>query len=184
MAIKTFTAGSVLTASDTNTYLANSGLVYITQVTVGSGVSSIAVSNCFSSTYENYFVTYSGGTASTTGNSINLQLGSSSTAYYGILIYASYAGSGVAMAANNSSASWSWIGGTFGSNGAVLAANVYQPYLNLYTRIATQTYNGDAAAGTTQGIHKQAQSYTGFTLVPESGTLTGGTVTVYGYRKA
>jgi hypothetical protein len=30
MAIKTFTTGEVLTASDTNTYLANSGLVFET----------------------------------------------------------------------------------------------------------------------------------------------------------
>jgi hypothetical protein len=29
MAIKTFTTGEVLTAADTNTYLANSGLVYV-----------------------------------------------------------------------------------------------------------------------------------------------------------
>jgi hypothetical protein len=29
MAIKTFTTGEVLTASDTNTYLANAGLVFV-----------------------------------------------------------------------------------------------------------------------------------------------------------
>ena len=34
MAIKTFTTGEVLTASDTNTYLANAGLVYITSTAV------------------------------------------------------------------------------------------------------------------------------------------------------
>jgi hypothetical protein len=27
-------------------------------------------------------------------------------------------------------------------------------------------------------------SYTGFTIIPETGTLTGGTVDVYGYAKA
>ena len=54
MAIKTFTTGEVLTASDTNTYLANSGLVY-----VGGGPLATATTNfqgCFTSTYRNYRV--------------------------------------------------------------------------------------------------------------------------------
>ena len=53
MAVKTFTTGEVLTASDTNTYLANAGLVYITSTSVGTG-GSLTVSNCFSATYNNY----------------------------------------------------------------------------------------------------------------------------------
>ena len=36
MAIKTFTTGEVLTAADTNTYLANSGLVYVASGTVAA----------------------------------------------------------------------------------------------------------------------------------------------------
>ena len=56
MAVKTFTTGEVLTASDTNTYLNNGGLVYISGTTVGTGVSSVTVSSAFSSTYDNYRV--------------------------------------------------------------------------------------------------------------------------------
>jgi hypothetical protein len=36
----------------------------------------------------------------------------------------------------------------------------------------------------TQGIHTVATSYTGFTINPTGSTITGGTITVYGYRKA
>jgi len=54
MAVKTFTTGEVLTASDTNTYLNNGGLVYITTGTAAAGASTLSVNNCFSSTYENY----------------------------------------------------------------------------------------------------------------------------------
>ena len=55
MAIKTFTSGEVLTASDTNTYLNNGGLVYITQ---GFAIDTPAldVNSVFSSTYDNYRV--------------------------------------------------------------------------------------------------------------------------------
>ena len=59
MAIKTFTTGEVLTAADTNTYLANSGLVYVKSQTIGSAVSSVNVTSAFSSTYDNYVITLS-----------------------------------------------------------------------------------------------------------------------------
>jgi len=85
MAIKTFTTGEVLTASDTNTYLANSGLVYIKQQTVGNAVASVTVSDAFSSTYDNYKITYTGG-ASSGGGALKLTLGATVTGYYGALI--------------------------------------------------------------------------------------------------
>jgi hypothetical protein len=53
MAIKTFTTGEVLTASDTNTYLANSGLVYITSTTF-SGAATTNTDGCFSDKYDSY----------------------------------------------------------------------------------------------------------------------------------
>ena len=42
MAIKTFTSGAVLTAADTNTYLTNSGLVYIAQGELTSATASLS----------------------------------------------------------------------------------------------------------------------------------------------
>ena len=49
MAIKTFTTGEVLTAADTNTYLANSGLVYVAGATF-TGAGTFDVTG-FSSSY-------------------------------------------------------------------------------------------------------------------------------------
>ena len=57
MAIKTFTTGEVLTAADTNTYLANSGLVLVKSQTIGTGVASVTISDAFSTTYDNYRIT-------------------------------------------------------------------------------------------------------------------------------
>jgi hypothetical protein len=53
MAIKTFVASEVLSASDTNTYLANSGLTYITGG-IQSGSTALNVDGVFTSTYTNY----------------------------------------------------------------------------------------------------------------------------------
>jgi LAS superfamily LD-carboxypeptidase LdcB len=54
MAIKTFTSGSVLTAADTNTYLANSGLVYIAEGSTSTSVLGLNFNNVFTTTYDNY----------------------------------------------------------------------------------------------------------------------------------
>jgi hypothetical protein len=53
MAIKTFISGEVLTASDTNTYLNNGGLVWIAGGSA-TNTSALDVNNVFSSTYDNY----------------------------------------------------------------------------------------------------------------------------------
>ena len=55
MAIKTFSSGEVLTASDTNTYLNNGGLVYIAGGSA-TNTSALDVNSVFSSTYDNYRV--------------------------------------------------------------------------------------------------------------------------------
>lgn len=55
MAIKTFTSGEVLTAADTNAYLANSGLTYVASATLSGTTTSL--SNIFTSTYKNYKIT-------------------------------------------------------------------------------------------------------------------------------
>jgi len=55
MAIKTFASGEILTASDTNTFLTNSGLVYIAQG-FGINTSALDANSVFSSTYDNYRV--------------------------------------------------------------------------------------------------------------------------------
>ena len=52
MAIKTFTTGEVLTASDTNTYLANGGLVTVASGTATAG--TLIIAGAFSSTYDSY----------------------------------------------------------------------------------------------------------------------------------
>jgi hypothetical protein len=189
MAVKTFTT-EVLTSADTNTYLANSGLVYVTSATVGTGVSSVTVSSAFSSTYDNYIIIYSGGIAGGATESIRCQLGPTSisnynTAYYEYLAYGAYTGGAPSGAGINNGSSWNWVGGMYGSNGAYARLEVLGPNLARWTRMMSQGYDGITNSGAAAGIHKATDQYTGFVLFPEGiSTLTGGTITVYGYRKA
>jgi len=183
MAVKTFTS-EILTSGDTNTYLANSGLVYVTSATVGTGVASVTVSSAFNSTYDNYKIIYSGGTNSSVA-SVALTIGGSTTGYFGILMYALVSAATPLAAGTNNAASLPYIGGCNIANQAVIVDfDLINPFAAAYSRIIGAQYSDGAYFGTTQGEHRVATSYTSFALIPSAGTLTGGTVTVYGYRKA
>jgi hypothetical protein len=57
------------------------------------------------------------------------------------------------------------------------------PFLASPTRIR-RLYADAGASGQLTGINTNATSATGFTFSVSAGTITGGTITVYGYRKA
>jgi hypothetical protein len=181
MAIKTFTTGEVLTASDTNTYLANSGLVYVTSATVGSGVSSVTVSSAFSSTYDNYKIIYSGGVGSTT-TSLRMTLGSASTEYYMMLTFVAWSSTAYTFLGVNNGAHWTTVG-SMDANQTAVNLDVLNPFASKYTMLSG-IYTRSDLGGPVFGVQKSTTSFTAFTLTPDSGTLTGGTITVYGYRKA
>ena len=184
MAIKTFTTGEVLTAADTNTYLANSGLVFVKSQTVGSSVGSVTITNVFSSTYDNYKVIYAGGNLS--GNSsISLQFGPTSVSgynanYYSTLIYINGNPGAIDKAQQANVSSMLWVGGG-SADGAYASFDIYNPNLAKWTRVVNGIYQDANAMGFQQGEQQNTGQYTALTLI--GGTLTGGTITVYGYRK-
>jgi hypothetical protein len=181
MAIKTFTTGEVLTAADTNEYLANSGLVYVTSATAGSAVSTLTVSSCFSATFDNYRIVVSGGTASASGNNMLFQLsGITGSVYQAAGYFVTYGTATVSAYAPAASASW--LIGFFGQNNSAVTMDLINPFAakqkGMNTISSAQfnySFTGECTSTT---------SATGFTLTPAGGTFTGQTVTVYGYRKA
>lgn len=178
MAVKTWTTERV-TSADINTYLTNSGMVYITQQTVGTGVSSVTISNCFSSTYDAYKITMIGGT-SNTAQAIAFRLGASTTGYFAALQYITFTTGAAVIATDNNASAWSWTGeanATF----CHMNVDVLNPFAAKYTTYSGG-YNGQDIYGTIGGVHKVAASYTGFTL-SVAGTMTGSIIRVYGYRQ-
>jgi hypothetical protein len=181
MAIKTFTTGEVLTASDTNTYLANAGLVFVKQQTVGSAVSSVTVSDAFNSTYDAYKIVMAGGSSSADCN-LQLKLGASTTGYYSAGAIIVYSTAASFFACDNNATSWTQAGYSIASNGYGGSIELVNPFLAKYTYIQNLVA-GVTAGGQRTGVHQVATSYDAFTITPDTGTLTGGTITVYGYRK-
>ena len=181
MAVKTFTTGEVLTAADTNTYLANGGLVYIKSQTVGSAVTSVTVNDAFSATYDAYKIVYTGGAASATAV-LQMTLSTTATGYYYVLLYASF-GVNTPLADTGSNTTRFLYVGQTGASGNGAEITVINPFLAKTTYVKSEVFAGSGTyAGLMSGTLSNTTSYTSFVLSPNSGTITGGTITVYGYR--
>ena len=183
MAIKTFTTGELLTASDTNTYLANSGLVYITSVAIPASpaISTIPVSNCFSNTYDNYRIILGGISGTVSNAPITMALNSSTGATFlstsAYMVYGSTGFNGYAPAA----ATVFRIGWTDTTADINLSMDIISPFLAKPTTFSSQSANLTIAYQSS-GRDSASISNTGFTLAGDN--FTTGFVTVYGYRKA
>lgn len=180
MAIKTFTTGEVLTASDTNTYLANAGLVYVTSATIGTAVSSVTVSSAFNASYDAYKIVIAGGTSSADA-ALAIKLGASTTGYYMAKPFYVYATNAAFPVQDNNAASWTQSGFAISGQGLSMNADIQNPFLAKYTYIQCSIIAA-TLGGPGNGYHGVATSYSAFTITPSTGTLTGGTITVYGYR--
>ncbi len=158
------------------------GLVLISSTTIGSAVSSVVVSNAFSATYDNYKIIISGGVGSTT-DYIYLRLGASATNYYDKLIYGAYASGATVSGAGNSNVSLFSYPGNLTTSSLYMNVDLMNPFLTKPTAISSNLAGGlVSGAGIYAGYHSTAASYTDFTVAATSGTMTGGTIKVYGYK--
>lgn len=174
MGFPSFATGEVLTAADMNAV----GLWLVKTQTIGSAVSSQEVTGAFSSTYDNYLITISGGTAST-NCALMLRLGAANTGYAYSFLYTNYASTPLAVGTVGD-AQFTYAGsGT--SSSLSMYATLQNPNLADHTFIQGSTAIG-TLAGQMSGYKADTTQYTAFTILTSAGTMTGGTIRVYGYR--
>jgi hypothetical protein len=150
-------------------------------IQVGTGNTSITVSNAFNSSFDNYRIVYGGGTGST-AITLSLQLGASTTGYYSVVNYASYAALGTPLSTgDNNQALWRYVGYA-DANYAQMSLDLIAPNLARWTTFNAASWAATTVAGTSSGIHQVATAYTAFTLGVNTGSLTGGRICVYGYN--
>jgi len=161
------------------------GLVLVKTQTIGTAVASVTVSDAFNATYDNYKISISGGVGSTT---INLQttFGASTTNYSGSLIYYTTSGSpstpGTPSALSSTTTSFSRSGNAT-TNSIIYNVELQNPFLAKYTH-AQAAWGVATESGSFSGVHSSAVSYSDFTITANTGTLTGGTIRVYGYANS
>ena len=172
----TFVTGAVLTAAQMNTI----GLFLVKSQTIGTGVSSVTVTGAFSADYDNYFITVNGGSSSATGI-IALRLGATVTNYKNSYVYTSW-NSTVTGAGSSTDTSFLRFGRNTTGAPSVGACQLFNPFAAAPTRLIGADISG-GDGGAYVGLMDNTTSYTDFTILPIlGGTLTGGTIRVYGYR--
>jgi hypothetical protein len=162
-----------------------SALTLITAQAVGTTVSSVTVSSVFSATYDQYKIVAIGGTQSVADNML-FKFGATATGYYGFVARGQANGT-TDFAGDNNASSFQRFG--FGNtDGYFIDAIISDPFATKRTKVE-YTYTNTETTGTVSygkgvGFLTGSTSYTAFTITPGSGTLTGGTVYVYGYAKS
>jgi hypothetical protein len=159
------------------------GLTLIKTQTIGSAVATVEVTGAFSSTYDDYLITVTGGVLSAQ-NAMRMILGATTAGYYLGIASVAFSGATVGGVSVDNGAIWNFVGyGT--TNGFDMSMNVKNPNLAKLTFItATYTNTIGGSAGTANGYLNNSTQYTAFTISPGGGTMTGGTIRVYGYQKS
>ena len=183
MAIKTFTTGEVLTASDTNTYLANAGLVYVTKKAFSASTGE-NIDDCFTTSFDHYLIvgSFTSNADATLyyllrdGTTTNTGTNTDNVEYYQAWGVATVTGQ-VASAQTGSRFGYADL--TYGST---FALTIFNPKAATYTFAEYVSSGGDyAVRGNVR--HTVNTAYEGIRITTVTGTaqLTG-TITVYGYR--
>ncbi len=189
MAIKTFSDGVSLPASDINSYLTNSGLVYLS-----SGSLTTAATNfvgCFNSLYDNYrIVVQSIKTSANADISIRVLNGSTPTqnSSYVWTNFGYNNGGGLINEASQGLVNSIYTGLAM-QNTAIQGSFVFDvntPYLVKNTIFMGQSisYNGSWLSKTFFGLQQDDISFDGLQFRTGGAPTMSGTVTIYGYRKA
>ena len=154
-------------------------------ITIGTTVSTVSVGNAFSSTYDNYKIVMANGAASSNGCLLSFQFAgiTALSNYYGAATLARYTTGAVSGLTMNGTASFSYAGqhlsGQHIFNIDVVGANkTTRKYMTNGFHIAIGT--GDYGTSSCECIGTSAE--TGFNILVSTGTITGGTIRVYGYR--
>lgn len=149
-------------------------------VTIGNTVTSVVIGNAFSSTYDSYRIVLTGGTASTSSNQFSFNFNGAPSAWYGNFIYANFAsGTPLSVGYNNLAGVTHAASVSSGYSQAIM--EIQSPFLTTPSFFSSHFVDG-SNAGRTQATNANSTSYTGFILTINTGTCTGGTVRVYGYR--
>jgi hypothetical protein len=181
MAISTATSvGQILTSAYVNNNI-NSGTTYITEATIGTGVSTVTVAGCFSATYDNYQIVIYGTDSSSLNNLVVLGLNNSTGSTYNSSIVYMVHNSGQGTATGTNATFRVAFGGDVSDTNSNIT--LYSPFLVRRTGMTATCANGNLFA-TSGGTDTNAVSNTGFSISVGADTLTGGTIAVYGYRKA
>jgi hypothetical protein len=180
-----FTTAQVFTSAAANN-MANSGLTYVASKTWTSTAAAQQIDDCFTSTYDNYLITFKGSGSTAGADWVRGRLVNGTTPDANTIYFHSYAYSGTtAMNIGFVGSQTSWLVGLIGDNTCQFSWNLFSPQLaDKTTGVPTYMVSStnDFFNGNNGHLVNNTTAYEGLYLFPGSGTWAG-TVTIYGYRK-
>ena len=167
------------------------GLTRIKTQTIGTTVASVTITSAFNATFDSYKIVLSNVTMSSTAASTSIYLRMHDGTNPAITNY-NYGIPRVDLAAGTVSSFVSALGstgiliGTGSGDKFSTTCDVLNPFIASHTIFnnlnVSQVSTGYSGAGA--GMHQTSTSYSVFDIRPSTGTLTGGTIAVYGYGKS
>jgi len=173
-------------AIDATVFGLGGGLTFVKAQTVGSAVSTVTVTNAFSSKYANYKVIYSGGNASNSNQGIIFKLNNSSGSTYSLAAFYILS-SGTSAINSQYNTSGGITAGLTGTNSQGLVCDILNPFAIAQTTFAFNGYEMSGASNVSYttvgaGSDSNAASSTDLVVTLSGGTITGGVIRVYGYQ--
>ena len=160
------------------------GLVHISRTTIGTAVSSVTVSGAFSSDYDNYRILLHGIVPSANAG-LTIRFGAIVSGYKFAGWLANYAGSSSGIGTASGTAIRLAAVDPVDLEG--ISADIYGPNLADKTNVTSLANYGSATVGGVTmyaGVETGSTQHTDFSIQLTTGTITGGTIDVYGYAKA
>lgn len=166
---------------DNTSTLENQGLVYIKSTAVSAGVSSVSVDDVFSATYKNYLVLGSFVCSAGDSNQMRLRVSGAdnSTSNYKRESISLDSAASTTSTSTGTSFNAFWTGSTAFS---ALEAVFYNPFESTRTIIFNRATQEGTAMKIGGHVFDTTTSFTGFTLIASSGTISSGTIRVYGLK--
>jgi hypothetical protein len=174
---------SMFTALGTN----KAGMVLL-NTTSFSAVASQSISDVFSTTYENYLVQFANFSCSTTDVLLNMRLrvsGADSTASNYSLAFVRGVGSTASAGSTNNGTAFNRLTYFSTTNASPINLDIVSPFATARTYISSTSFQpagSNPGLDVVTGFFNATTSFTGFTIFPDSGNITG-TVSIYGYNK-
>ena len=177
MSYPVFASGDVLNASDMN----GVGLWLVKTQVIGTAVSSVTVTSAFTTDYDQYMITVTGGTFNTSLVWGVFQFNAAhTTGYYGAAQFIDTAAAVTNQGTSNLGRLLVTRSSTTTAGVSSWVVNVANPMTAVRKSIWGQCSGGNMV--THGGYYDSTSTFSQFVLSPSAGTLTGGTIRVYGIR--
>ncbi len=172
-----------LEAYNGTAWVGMSGLQLVKKQIIGSAVASVTVTGAFNANYDSYKIIVTGGVGSLSAGSLNLTLSGITTAYsYTSIQNDTITPTTLVGSGSSTATSWLYAGGAT-TGGLSADITLHNPFA-ARAKFGSSAYTR-AVAGLSMGNayyhHGSTSSISDFTLTATTGTLTGGTIYVYGF---